>query len=80
MESPNPREFACYQRTKVRYSQCEDTRIVTRAASGSGCGQWTSRSDIVIHHRTDELLIGQHNVSDGQAASTIKEGPSTPNI
>jgi hypothetical protein len=24
-ESPFPRKFACYQRTKVRWSQCEDT-------------------------------------------------------
>jgi hypothetical protein len=28
MESPNPREFACYQRTKVRWQQCEGTWIV----------------------------------------------------
>jgi hypothetical protein len=42
-ESPNPREFTCYQRTKVRRSQCEDSLIVALAASGYGCGQRTSR-------------------------------------
>jgi hypothetical protein len=28
----------------------------------------------VIHHRSDELLVEQHTVSDGQAASPVKEG------
>jgi hypothetical protein len=28
----------------------------------------------VIHHRTDELLVEQHTISDGQAASPVKEG------
>jgi hypothetical protein len=28
----------------------------------------------VIHHKTDELLVEQHTVSDGQAASPVKEG------
>jgi hypothetical protein len=28
----------------------------------------------VIHHRTDELLVEQHTVPDGQAASPVKEG------
>jgi hypothetical protein len=34
----------------------------------------------LIHHRTDELLVEQHTVSDGQAASPVKEGASTPNL
>jgi hypothetical protein len=46
MESPNPHEFACYQRTKVCQSQCEDIWIVTLVASGCGRRQWTSRSDM----------------------------------
>jgi hypothetical protein len=28
----------------------------------------------VIHHRTNELLVEQHTVSDGQAASPVTEG------
>jgi hypothetical protein len=28
----------------------------------------------VVHHRTDELLVQQHAVSDGQATSPVKEG------
>jgi hypothetical protein len=28
----------------------------------------------VIHHRPDELLVEQHTVSDGLAASPVKEG------
>jgi hypothetical protein len=39
-------------------------------ASGSGPPDRTC----VIHHRTDELLVEQHTVSDGQAASPVKEG------
>jgi hypothetical protein len=34
MESSNRRQFACYQRTTERWSQCEGTRIVGLAASG----------------------------------------------
>jgi hypothetical protein len=44
-ESPNLREFTCYQRTKLRYSQCGDTWIVRPEAFGHGCGQRTSRWD-----------------------------------
>jgi hypothetical protein len=29
---------------------------------------------LVIHHRTDELLVGQQTVSDRQATSPVKEG------
>jgi hypothetical protein len=39
-------------------------------AAGSGPPDRTC----VIHHRTDELLLEQHNVSDGQAASPVKKG------
>jgi hypothetical protein len=39
-------------------------------AAGSGPPDRTC----VIHHRTDELLVEQHTVSDGQAASPVKEG------
>jgi hypothetical protein len=42
MESPDPHEFACCQRTKVLWSQPEDTWIAKRAAFGHGCEQWTS--------------------------------------
>jgi hypothetical protein len=70
-ESPNPREFARYQRTKVRWSQCEDTWTVALAASGHGCGP-PDRA-CVVHHTTDELLVEQHAVSDGQATSSVKE-------
>jgi hypothetical protein len=28
----------------------------------------------VIHHGTDDLLVEQYTVSDGQAASPVKEG------
>jgi hypothetical protein len=39
-------------------------------AAGSGPPDRTCE----IHHRTDELLVEQHTVSDGEAASLIKEG------
>jgi hypothetical protein len=39
-------------------------------AAGSGPPDRTC----VIHHRTDELLVEQHTVFDGQAASPVKEG------
>jgi hypothetical protein len=39
-------------------------------AAGSGPPDRTC----VIHHRTDELLVEQYTVSDGQAASPVKEG------
>jgi hypothetical protein len=45
-ESPNHREYACYQRPKLCQSRCEDTWIVRPAAFGHGSGQRTSRSDI----------------------------------
>jgi hypothetical protein len=32
----------------------------------------------IVHHRTDELLIKQHTISDGQATSPNKVGPSMP--
>jgi hypothetical protein len=38
-------------------------------AAGSGPPDRTC----VIHHRTDELLVEQHTVSDGQAAPPVKE-------
>jgi hypothetical protein len=38
-------------------------------AAGSGSPDRTC----VVHHRTDELLIEQHTVSDGQTASPVKE-------
>jgi hypothetical protein len=72
MESPNPPEFDCYQRNKLRWSQCEDTWIVCNTCSF--CRQRTSRRTCVIRHRTDEVLLEQHTVSDGQAASPVKEG------
>jgi hypothetical protein len=28
----------------------------------------------IVHHRTDEFLIKQHAISDGQATSPIKNG------
>jgi hypothetical protein len=31
-------------------------------------------ADLQIGHRTDKLLVEQHTVSDGQAASPVKEG------
>jgi hypothetical protein len=34
----------------------------------------------IVHHRTDKPLVKQHTVSDEQATSPIKEGPSTPNL
>jgi hypothetical protein len=39
-------------------------------AAGNRPPDWTR----VIHHRTDKLLVEQHNVSDEQAASPVKEG------
>jgi hypothetical protein len=39
-------------------------------AAGSGPPDRTC----VIRHRTDLLLVQQHTVSDGQAASPVKEG------
>jgi hypothetical protein len=39
-------------------------------AAGSGPPDRTC----VIHHRTDELLVEQHTLSEGQAASPVKEG------
>jgi hypothetical protein len=33
-----------------------------------------------IHHRTDELLVEQHTVPDGQTASSVGEGLRTPNL
>jgi hypothetical protein len=39
-------------------------------AAGSRPPVWTP----VIHLRTDELLIELHTLSDGQAASPVKEG------
>jgi hypothetical protein len=35
--SGNVRQFVSYYRTKVRYSQCEDTCTATSAASGEEC-------------------------------------------
>jgi hypothetical protein len=74
MECPNPREFAYYHvptcvsrnaKTLGSYHlQLQDV------AAGSGPPDRTS----VIHHRTDELLVEQHTVSDGHAASPVKEG------
>jgi hypothetical protein len=43
-------------------------------AAGSGPPDRTC----VIHHRTDELLVEQHTVSDGQAVSHVKEGEDLP--
>jgi hypothetical protein len=39
-------------------------------AEGSGLPDWTC----VIHHATNEVPVEQHTVSDGQAASPVKEG------
>jgi hypothetical protein len=44
LESPNPREFAWYQRIKVRWYQCEGIWIVALAAFWHGCCQRISRS------------------------------------
>jgi hypothetical protein len=35
---------------------------------------WFPNRTYIIHHGTDELLVEQHTVSDGQAASPVKEG------
>jgi hypothetical protein len=73
MESPNSREFACYQPRSVsrnaktlglKHSQLPDV---------TASRQPPDRTRI-IHHRTDELLVKQHTVSDGQAAPPVREG------
>jgi hypothetical protein len=45
-------------------------------AADSGPPDWTC----VIYHRTDELLVEQHTVSDGQTASSVREGPGMPSL
>jgi hypothetical protein len=55
----------------VRESQCEDSYLqLPDVVAGSGPPDWTS----VIHHRTDDLLVEQHTVSDGEAVSPAKQG------
>jgi hypothetical protein len=78
VEWRNPCEFACYQITKVLYSQCEDTWIVKLAASGPGCWQRTTRSDTLLSHRTDELLAQQPECLTDRPLQLLKRGRTTP--
>ena len=34
----------------------------------------------VLHHWTDELLVQQNSIPDGQSTSPVRRGPSTPNL
>jgi hypothetical protein len=71
MESSNPREFASYQRTKVRWQQSEGTWIVAVAVFDMAAGSGSPDRACVILHGTDELLVEQHTVPDGQTASPV---------
>jgi hypothetical protein len=67
----NPQMFVNFPVTKV-------SRCVSRNAKTIGLQHWTCVriADLQIghDHRTDELLVDQHTISDGQAASPVKEG------
>jgi hypothetical protein len=55
-------------------SRYADTWIATLAASGPAAGSGPPDRTYIFQHRMDELLVEKHTVSDGQAASPVKEG------
>jgi hypothetical protein len=57
METQNSCEFLCYQRTNVRYSQCEDTWVTTIEVVDMGAVSGPPHRAYAVHHRTDELLV-----------------------
>jgi hypothetical protein len=72
-ESPNPREFACYQHTgcvsrNAKTLTLQHLQFPDIAASSGPPGK-----KCILHHRMIDLFVNQHTISDGQAPFPIKE-------
>lgn len=67
MNAPESDRRRCLSR-KVKTLGLQHTLTLNMSA-GSEPSNWA----YTVHHRTDELLIKQHTVSDRQAAATFKE-------
>jgi hypothetical protein len=71
MELPNPREFPVTIVPKCTGSNAKTLEFKNVHFPAMGAGGGPPNGEGVLHHRSDELLIQQNSVADGQTTPPV---------